>query len=430
MTTASDGFGADALIRRLTPAEREQRLHIGYSGGADSLALLLAAASAGLDISAVHVDHGLHADSRHWAALCARTCGELGVAFLSLRVNPDVDAGLGLEGAARQARYEAFAGHVGSQTLVTAHHADDQAETVLLRLLRGSGPRGLAAMRRTRTLGRGTLLRPLLDVPHAALLRYAESSGYPFVTDPANSDWRHDRSWLRHEVIPLLEARRGGVSGSLGRVASLAAAEQDTLCWLVRRHVAPAGEPVPVAILGEAPERVRLTVLRAWLIDSGFEPPPEPALRRGLIDLMEAAPDRLPALTWSGGQVRRYRGALYALPTGLPAPLAEPMPVRPGETVDVAGVGRLQWSEGDGLRRDCTELVLRARSDGETMPVNGHRRRLKELLRAAGVPPWERAVLPVLSHRDRVVAVPGIAVADGWRDGVGGLMPRWRRVVP
>lgn len=430
MTTASDRFGPDALLARLDACERARALIVAYSGGGDSLALLLAASRAGLDVTAVHVDHGLHPDSGHWAALCAENCRALGVDFTCLRVAPDTDAGLGIEGAAREARYAALADHAGTRTLMVAHHADDQAETVLLRLLRGAGPHGLSGMRRQRPLGRGTLLRPLLDVRRARLRDYVASSQLAVVVDPANADEQHDRSWLRQRIMPQLVARRPQVVSNLERLAALAAREQEALNWLMSRSVGRAGTALPLAVLRDAPARIRVTLVRTWLMAGGWSPPAERALARGLSDLIDAGRERAPVLAWPGGQLRRYRDELHALPRSMPDGPAHPVPIEVGAPVTVPGVGHLAWQSGGGVRAGGEGLLLRRRRGGESMHWRGHRRRVRELLRAAEIPPWERESLPLLVCDEEVVAVPGVAVADPWRDAAEGFMPHWRRVVP
>ena len=169
-------------------------LCVAFSGGPDSSALLHALAAVRGDaraLRAMHVDHGLHADSTSWAAACAATCESLGVPLQMLRVTVQAE-GAGIEAAAREARYAALAGHLGEdEWLVTAHHREDQAETVLLKLLRGAGPHGLGGMRERRPLGRGQLWRPLLDIPRGDLRAYAASAGLQVIEDPANRDPRH-----------------------------------------------------------------------------------------------------------------------------------------------------------------------------------------------------------------------------------------------
>ncbi|HJT96837.1 MAG TPA: tRNA lysidine(34) synthetase TilS, partial [Rhodanobacteraceae bacterium] len=177
---------------------------VGYSGGLDSTVLLhaLAASSAARarSLRALHVDHGLHADSAAWADHCRTFAATLAVPLDVVRVAVGTTRGQGLEAAARNARYAAFEAALAPGELVAlAHHRDDQTETVLLKLLRGAGPEGLAGMRALRPLGPGHLWRPLLDVPRDALRDYAQMHGLAFLDDPSNADTRHARNFLRAE---------------------------------------------------------------------------------------------------------------------------------------------------------------------------------------------------------------------------------------
>ena len=184
-------------------------LCVAFSGGPDSTALLHALATLPREraLRAVHVDHGLHPDSVRWAEHARTFCAGLEIPCTVCRVSVDTRAGLGIEGAAREARYAALAGQLQpGELLLTAHHRDDQVETVLLKLLRGAGPEGLGGMRVRRPLGAGELWRPLLDVPRAVLRDYVQAHALACLDDPANADPRLARYVLRHEILPRLAA--------------------------------------------------------------------------------------------------------------------------------------------------------------------------------------------------------------------------------
>src|SRR3990167_11163376 len=203
-------------------------LLVGLSGGVDSTVLLHALATARTEpnagLRALHVHHGLHADADQWSEHCLRLCASLGVPCIIERVRVRRDSGHGMEGAARDARYAAFAQHLrAGESLVLAHHQDDQAETVLLRLLRGSGSEGLAAMRRQRSFADGVLLRPLLGLARPQLLAYANSHGLTWCDDPSNEDDGPDRNFLRRQVMPLLRQRWPQATGALAQSAALLA---------------------------------------------------------------------------------------------------------------------------------------------------------------------------------------------------------------
>ncbi|ERI53187.1 hypothetical protein N878_16440, partial [Pseudomonas sp. EGD-AK9] len=180
------------LRAALQPWRTAPAWRIAFSGGLDSSVLLhllagLVRREALPPLAAIHVHHGLQPAAEAWPEHCARSCAQLDIPLEIVAVQ--VAPGASLEQAARQARYAAFAARLGEgEVLLGAQHRDDQAETLLFRLLRGAGVRGLAAMPVARPLGRGTLVRPLLDVPRTELLAYAEAHGLSWVEDPSNAD--------------------------------------------------------------------------------------------------------------------------------------------------------------------------------------------------------------------------------------------------
>ncbi|MDG4605564.1 MAG: tRNA lysidine(34) synthetase TilS, partial [Candidatus Contendobacter sp.] len=214
---------------------QSHRLIVGYSGGMDSHVLLhLLAMQRELwperTLEAIYVDHGLHPASAVWGGHCARVCRELNVPFRTLRIDARPAPGESPEAAARQARYAALAAALEPDAaLLTAHHRDDQAETLLLQLLRGAGPHGLAAMPEAARLGQGRLLRPLLNVDRAALLAYAHTQQLQWIEDASNADTGFDRNYLRHRILPLLRERWPAANRVLARSARLCA---ETAGWL------------------------------------------------------------------------------------------------------------------------------------------------------------------------------------------------------
>ncbi|PWG63923.1 tRNA lysidine(34) synthetase TilS [Sediminicurvatus halobius] len=432
----------------LTPADLRAALPAGlgslavaFSGGRDSHVLLHLAVAAGLRVRALHVHHGLQAQADAWARHCETVAGDLGVPLTVLPVRV-VPAGEGLEAAARAARYRALARALAvGEHLATAHHADDQAETLLLRVLRGTGPDGLAGIQPQRALGAGTLLRPLLAVPRSAIAAYADARALAWIEDPANRDPRHDRSWLRHRIMPELAGRWSDVPQRLARLARESAearALRDGLLDEVLRGMAgePPG-PLPVAALAARPEREVRALVRRWLARDGRRPPPAARLADGLAALLGAAADRAPELVWADGRVGRHAGELYRLPLDWPVPT--PRPVAPPPATSVwDGVGGIRWRSvtGAGLEpaRLPGELLARPPAAGDRFQPPGRKRRaLKHWLREAGVPLWWRARLPViLTAEGELIAVAGLAVAEGWQAGPGsaGWWPDWQPQPP
>ncbi len=416
-----------------SPVAEAAPILVGFSGGLDSTVLLhwLAAQAnvraAGL--RAVHVHHGLHAEADDWAAHCQQECARLGLALEIVRVAVRNDLGLGPEAAARAARHAAFDArlHAG-ETLALAHHRDDQAETILLRLLRGAGSDGLAAMRDVRSFGAGKLWRPFLDTPRSELLDYASANALDWIEDPSNRDTRLDRNFLRHHVLPLLNDRWPHATAALAGSARWLDEEATLLEGEARRRLAQAQGPEPnslqVAALLAVEPAWRARVLRAWRSALGFAPWPQSA--HPVIDaqLLDARPDALPEYRWPGGVLRRWRDLLYLDQPQPPLPAdwscewdgEAPLPLPTGDTFAlVPGKGvRSLFQE----KRDLTPFptpfpfIVRARRGGERilLPGRTHTHSFKHVLQESGVPPWLRARLPLLFAADGELLAAGDSV--------------------
>ncbi|GAB2492189.1 tRNA lysidine(34) synthetase TilS [Arenimonas alkanexedens] len=398
-------------------------VRVAFSGGMDSTVLLhwLASSPAirsdGLRV--LHVDHGLHPDSAAWAAHCADFCRKHDLSLEICRVAVD-GAGRGLEAAAREARYGALAaGLQPGERIALAHHRDDQAETVLLRLLRGAGD-GLAAMRPLRPFGPGWLWRPLLGAPRTALARYAREHGLAWVEDPSNAHDRADRNYLRHHVLPRLTERWPQADAGLARSASLLAGQVELLADEDARRLAqvqgldPATLSVP-ALLGLAPGW-RDRVLRLWVNSLALPPLSAEGLRAINEELIPAREDGEPRLSWSGAVVRRWRDLLHAGPElpPLPADFAcvwdgrVPLSLPSGDLFSLSPTGSF-----------AAPLQVRARQGGERLVLagRGHSSELKQVLQALGLPPWLRARLPLLFDADGVLLAAGdVALAAPLQD--------------
>ncbi|QWP74639.1 tRNA lysidine(34) synthetase TilS [Lysobacter sp. K5869] len=390
-------------------------LCVGYSGGLDSSVLLHALAAApaarARGLRAWHVHHGLHADADAWAAHCARICAGYGLELSVSRVSVARGGGDGPEAAARAARHAAFAADLGAgEVLALAHHRDDQAETLLLRLLRGSGPDGLAAMREWRDCGRGRLWRPLLALPRAALEAYAQRHGLEWIDDPSNEEERYDRNFLRHRALPLLRERWPQADATLAQSARL----QDEAASLLEADDAAALAQVrsldPHALAREglralAPAR-RARVLRRWI--AALELPPLPAQGVAQIEreLLPARADAEAEFAWNGAAVRAWRDLLYAQWQRAPLPREWRVEWDGRAPLALPGGGRLRL---DGAAAFDAPLIACARAGGEriALPGRAHRHSLKHALQALGVPPWERERLPLLLDDDGDVWAAG-----------------------
>lgn len=407
--------GIEAAMAQLDARPGVRCFVIGYSGGMDSHVLLHRLANPHdrrRALTALYVDHGLQAASVAWGEHCASVCRALNAPFRVVKINARPASGESPEAAARRARYTALAAELGSDSaLLTAHHRDDQAETLLLQLLRGAGPHGLAAMPAAARLGQGWLLRPLLNVDRAELLAYAGAHGLQWIEDASNTDTGFDRNYLRHRVLPLLRERWPAANRTLARSAQLCA---ETAGWLDEQAAADLASATPerpdglsIPALRALSERRQRHLLRYWLRQLRLPIPDARQLRQLLHDALTAAADRNPCVRWPGAEVRRYREALYAT-----SPLqlhdirqsfiwradAEGWP-----PLDLPGVGQLRMQEtvGAGLRSEALArglLIVQFRQGGERFRPAGrsHSQELKKLLQQAGIPPWERERLPLV----------------------------------
>lgn len=429
-----------AALGRLPDVER---YWVAYSGGLDSTVLLHAMVRAGgapgAGLRAVHVNHGLSPAAGAWAEHCRKVCEELQIPFTLLEVDARAAAGESPEAAARHARYAALAALITERDcLLTAHHQDDQAETVLLQLLRGCGPQGLAAMPFAARFAGGWHARPLLDVRRAELRAYAGREGLSWIEDPSNLDIGFRRNYLRQRVMPVLEREWPGVSASLGRSAShcaeTAALLDDLASLDLERAAGPRADSLRTeALVRLSPERQR-NLLRAWIRRLGLPAPAAVHLERLQDDVLAAGRDAAPLLHWPGVEVRRYRGLIHAM---RPLPRHDPTCVLPwdmGAPLPLPDGGRLiaHPARGEGVmisaRRDASVFVRFRRGGERCRPVGGaHTRPLKKLLQERDVPPWRRDRLPLLYIDDQLAAVADLCVCEPFGAGPGeeGVRIEW-----
>jgi tRNA(Ile)-lysidine synthase len=396
---------------------------IALSGGLDSTALLAALASfpALAPLRAIHVDHGLHPDAARWSGHSVMLAARAAIRCEVVRVDARARAGESPEAAARTARYAVLAARLQpGEVLLTAHHADDQLETVLLQWLRGGGLRALAGMAPAAAFARGWHARPLLGFTRAELRDWAESQRLDWLEDPSNRDLRFDRNYLRLEVLPALRQRWPAASRTVGRVAAQAAealALDDGAAAAELAAVAE-GRTVSLAKLALLDGARQRRVLRAWLRALGLSMPAAATLEALRRDMRGAAEDRVPETRWPGAVVRRYRGRLHADPLPDPAlPLGASAGATwgPGETFDLGALGTLglQAAEGGGLSRARLNepLVIATRAAGAVFRPAGsaHRRPLRKWLQERGVLPWRRASIPLVFSAGEIVAVGDFA---------------------
>jgi tRNA(Ile)-lysidine synthase len=417
-------------------------LVVALSGGADSASLLMAVSglgstSRGLGLRAVHVDHGLQPAALRFSQACAALCAELNVPLTVISVTVEIASGASVEAAARDARYAALQAELRpGECLLTAHHALDQAETLLLQALRGSGLKGLSAMPMCRPFGRGWHLRPVLEVAQDELLEFGARSSAPPIPDPMNEDLRFDRNYLRRQVWPRIEARWPGSAGALSRTARHAAEAQALLDSAAAVHVSRLrdGEALSVPGLRALASSERINALRFWLSDAGVEPPSTARLTEALRQILDAQGDHLPTIVWGERALRRYRQRVFI--TAAQPPRLEGLRswrVESGSRIDLGpNLGTLRWVEQSGglaAARLPDSLIVRRRDGGESLrpAPKAKTQTVQHRCQSYGVLPWMRDALPLVFADDGL-----IAVADLWLDaprragsGSPGLEIRW-----
>lgn len=413
-----------AVLEASVPAEAAA-LVVALSGGPDSAALLRATAALGksfrsLPLRALHVDHGLQSAAADFRAACVTLCERHHIPLRIVAVAVSHEAGLSLEAAARTARYSALEAELQPrECLLTAHHREDQAETLLLQALRGAGVKGMSAMPVCRPFGAGWHVRPLLDVAHSELQQFGElePSGS---SDPMNQDLRFDRVYLRTAVWPLLQKRWPGAAIALTRSARHISEAQQLLEMAAGAELARLrdGDALSIPGLRTLSPLKRVSVVRLWLNQEGHEAPSTARLSEALRQVFDAEADHQPAIVFGPKALRRYRQRLFVTPADPPR-MQElpPWIAAQGSSVELgSGLGNLTWVAqrgGVAAERLPSTVTVRRRDGGETLKpaAAAKTQTVQHLCQALGVLPWMRDALPLVFAGDEL-----IAVADLWLD--------------
>lgn len=417
-------FNREQLFERLAAfeyqAERPTRYVIAFSGGLDSSVLAHALSSADIPVLALHIDHGLQEASAAWSRHCEAFAESLGIEFRCRKVNVQLESGKGPEASAREARYNAlYAELEPGDWLLSAHHREDQAETLLLNLVRGTGPAGIAGIGAVRRFGPGWLIRPLLYFDRADLKAYAESHEIEWIEDPSNSDKRFDRNFLRHEILPRLKTRWPDIATRLQRSAMHASEATSLLIDLAKIDLEAVGgraDRLPVESVLDLSRYRQKNLIRYALRVCGLTLPTALQLDNILDEVLRAREDAQPQVRWSGGSARRYRDGLYLLPAELDAALPEG-PISGSEVRLGNSLGTLRFEPGVDRGLDPhlvgPNLRLVSRKGGEKIRLDrqSHTKKLKKLLQEEGIVPWMRDRVPLIYSGDELVAVGDLWVA-------------------
>jgi len=408
-------FTPERLLHVLQSLPEATAYVVGFSGGADSTALLHALnvvrKQLVTPISAIHVNHGLQAEADLWQSHCESFCQQYAIPLNCLRVDLEHDSGKGVEAEARELRYQAIATQLKpGACLLTAHHADDQAETLLLNLMRGSGVDGLSAMPMSRSFDDAVIQRPLLGFQNSSLRDYLRENDTDWIEDPSNQHLNHDRNFIRLEVIPLLEQRWPEVSKRLLLTSKAMSDTRKLLETLADDYLREnLSHPFVLHIgtqAGTNPELFKL-VIRRWLKQSGASSIPVYQLETFCQQVRLANSDHKVSVAWQGWVLRLYKQQLWLHPDRkiLPCPLIK-WP-RDSNTIDLGDdIGQLVLAGGKP-NHPGDDFSVGARGDlGETVIDQGlQHKSLKNLFQSTGIPPWLRDCVPLCKLGNDLVAM-------------------------
>lgn len=445
-----DGLVRDArnILRRYVTSG--SHIAIGLSGGVDSVVLLDVLARLSKEmcfkLSAVHVNHGISKNAAEWSHFCCRLCAAYGIPIVVNYVKVMREAGVSLEAAAREKRYQVFnrlraEGLDAVDYLVLAQHRDDQAETLLLQLFRGAGVRGLSAMpsRRKQIAGIAPqILRPLLDVSRNNIEIYAKQQRLQWMHDESNDSTLFNRNFLRHKIFPLLREKYPGYAQALLRTSrhmAEASALLDELAEQDARHCLVSGR-LEIAGLRELSALRAKNLLRYVLWQRDIQPPSAARLEEILRQLRSANSDTRLHVTFGMHEIRTYRGQVY-IQSVIQHPIKDSQRAWAGESTlrleEWGGSVHFRQIRGQGLSRGKlmqAPVYFRVRQGGEHYKPDCRRprRSLKNLLQEALIPPWSRYTLPLLFCGDRLVWVPGIGVDCEFQAAPEemGIVPEWQ----
>ncbi len=401
------------------------RIYIGYSGGVDSHVLLHACAAIPelkKKITAVYIHHGLQKEADDWAIHCQQISETLDVHFLIKHVNAVATQGESPEEAARNARYNAFESLIeANDVLLIAQHREDQLETVLLQLFRGSGLKGLAGMPEKMAFGKGWLLRPLLNVGKDIINNYAIQNQLQWIEDPSNQSNVYDRNFLRQEIIPQLKQRWSSLDKTVARTAKHCAEAQVLQCKMTKTAFETVfnSDDKTIAI----PELLTYSlieqrlILRQWFENLALRMPSQNFVQRILDEVVAARIDSSPILAGQGITIRRYRTKLYAVThaltgfetcywqqgkTTLTLSNQQVLTILPSE----CGISSELWNDA--------KIMVKMRQGGEkiVLPNRTGHHDLKKLFQEANIPPWQRDVMPLIYLNDELAVVGTLWIAS------------------
>jgi tRNA(Ile)-lysidine synthase len=401
-----------------------RKLIVGFSGGLDSTVLLhnLAQQPQLIErLSVVHIDHGLSPNASAWRNHCQDFCNWLQVPLTIQAV--EFNRKTNIEAHARTARYQALSSLLAQQECVLlAHHADDQAETVLLQLFRGTGIDGLSAMASIQPLGLGELARPLLSHTRERLEIYAHQHDLHWIDDESNDNHHFSRNYLRQKVMPLLEDKWPSVVKNIITCAQhchQAQVNLEDLAILDYCDLQTAPHILPITDLKTKSFARLVNVLRYWLKKNQVKTPTTNILQRIVTELVYARKDAIPCVEWGNVRIRRFQEQLYlitnlecnsgSLETRSASICWENFPAQ----LSIAHGYLSAQPASQGLCIPAgSKIIVRFRQGGETFYWRGQTKSLKKLLQQWRIPPWKRETIPLIYINNDLAAVVGYAMSD------------------
>jgi len=417
-------FSAEKLYTLLTNLTPARHFLVAYSGGLDSHVLLhsltqLRETDPEISLRAIHFHHGLNTQADQWTEHCLRVCTDLGIDYQWKYLTLSLKKGESLENLARMARYKACRTILKEdELLLTGHHQNDQAETLLLQLLRGAGPKGLAAMPVYSNFAHTKLIRPLLNFTRPSLETYARKHRLQWIEDSSNQELTFDRNFIRHELLPLIQKRWPSALTTLARSASHCAEATMLLAQTADAELltlqGSAPHTLSVQNLRELNPPKQSLVIRRWLEHRHLPIPSQTKLMQIIREILPCRDDAMPKVQWQGAEIRRYRDDLYAFTPFLPINSSLII------SWDLKTILKLPGDLGVLIPQECKQsplytngpITVRFRQGGEyCQPVGSKTRRsLKNLFQEWGIPPWQRQRIPLLYQKEKIIQIPGYCV--------------------
>ena len=423
------------ILSKYSNPDDKTKFAVAFSGGVDTVVLMhlmhCACQRWNFSLLALHVDHNIHPDSGKWMQHCADFCDARDIPFCSTRLNQFNPSERVPEHEARAARYSWLKKEVAEgDFLLTGHHKNDQAETLLLNLMRGSGARGLSGIQEATPFGKGTLVRPMLQFTKEQILEYATSRKLSYVHDPANDDLRYDRNYLRHLLLPAMQERWGAAIENISRSAGNLLDSRSLLdelaeidvfsCRTIGSAYLSIGCQLKLDELRKLNKARQINLLRYWVRNYSI---PEPG-RQMLNNFLKTTVDgnaEYSEMDWEGYKLYLFRNVLYLTPNLTLKPrkekviwnLTEPLVL---EHEGIRLVPRSVVGKGIDVKRLSASVSVGFRKGGERfrMPGRQHSSKLKKLLHADSIPPWERKMLPLIYDDEELVAVVPWRVSDSY----------------